>query len=413
VLESCFVYITDIDVSRDNAAGINERAFVKSIAAHDEVICVLPAPIRPQVYYDPKIEYVLGHRRNPFLYPLHLLAAALRILQIRRRYEVKAFVLRLGLMPIVPLIYSYLFDIPLLLKSHSGYKPLERVPWKDIVIPNTRWKRRNLKVRIANVICEPVRAGVVRRVVMADSPSSTCRELVHRQSGIDKERLFVVPNGADTELFHPRDRDECRVELDLCKFGRIVGYVGALNADKRWLDILIKSMAILNKSECVGCVIVGDGPDRINLEQLSRDEGIAEKILFTGSVPSKKVPRYIGAFDVAVDLCAAPMRVAGTRVYSSYSQKMAQYLACGRPVVAWDIEDNQGIVEYDVGRLAELFSAKDLVEKLQSLLFSSAGSQEAIRRRAREYAEEHLSYSVLAERRLQLWQRVLTAYKLN
>ena len=65
-----FVYLTEVDISVDNGPGINEREFVSALLRRhrDEVVCVLPEPQRPEVFYDAGIRYVAAHHRQPLKY---------------------------------------------------------------------------------------------------------------------------------------------------------------------------------------------------------------------------------------------------------------------------------------------------------------------------------------------------------
>jgi glycosyltransferase involved in cell wall biosynthesis len=370
---------------------------------------VLPAPRFPETHYDPRVEYVFGHHGSLWRYPLHLLAAGARILRLSRRYRIEGIVFRMGILPIVPLLASFLLRVPLFQKSHSGYKPLDKANWRTLLWPPSPWKRSELRVRLANLLAEPVRAAASRRALVVDCPSLTCRDAVAAQGICAPERLVVVPNAADVSTFRPQDRRACRAALGWEANRKIVGYVGALNRDKRCLDALVRSVAILARTQDVAAAIVGDGPDRPALEALSRAEGVAERVRFVGAVPNREVPRYVGAFDVGVDLCAAPMRVGARIAYASYSQKMAQYLACGLPVVAWDIPDNRMLAEEHLGRLAKFGDVADLARALDAILSLNEPAWEELSARARHYAVAQLSSSALVARRLGIWRTALAS----
>ena len=405
----CVVYLIDIDVSRDNGAGVNERGFVSAAIKTEGVACVLPEPRHGFRFDHPGVEYVFGHKGVWWRYPLWQWAAFARLMRLRSRRRVAAIATRLGGFPLPQYAFSLLAGVPILLAKHSGYQPLERLGWRDVLLPFGKGKLRTLRIRAVVALSRPLHRLVARRAIVVDAPSPLCRETVIWRDGCEPERVFVLPNGANVDLFRPLDRDEQRTRLGMGRWRFVVGYVGALNRDKRCMDHLVRAMAQLRKKGLdAGCVIVGDGPDRPALEALAQEEGIAAHVAFVGVVPHGEVPAYMSAFDVGIDLCAAPMKVGDGRVvYSSYSQKMAQYLACGIPVAAWDTLDNQFIRENDVGVLARPFDAADLAEQLETLLGAGAEERAEMRAKTRRHAVEHLSYDAVAAKRRRLWDAAL------
>jgi len=78
--------------------------------------------------------------------------------------------------------------------------------------------------------------------------------------------------------------------------------------------------------------IVGDGDARAALEEQFVRYGVADRVTFTGWVALERVPGLVGAADVCVD--PAPATYVNER---STMTKMAEYLALGKPVVAYDL----------------------------------------------------------------------------
>jgi glycosyltransferase involved in cell wall biosynthesis len=402
----CIIYVTDIDISRDNGAGVNERAFVTAAVGISEMVCVLPSPRFSFRFHHPQVEYVCGHYGSSLRYPFHVLATLIRLFKLFARYDIRAVATRLGVLPLAPLLFSWSTGAPLFLKTHSGYQPLDRLKMWDILLPLNRSQRRQLRVRLINFVTDPVRNAVVRRSVIIDTPSPLCKEVIIWQSKCSQDKIEIIPNGTNAELFSPRDRRMEREQLGVDRWPLIVGYVGALNRDKRCMDYLVRTLAALRRKDMdVGSLIIGEGPERAVLEKLVRMEGLTDRVRFVGVVPHEMVPRYMATFDVGVDLCAAPMRtIGGCVVYSAYSQKMAQYLACGIPVLAWDLADTRFLEENRIGFLAPLHDQNRLMERLIAALSSNESERMAIRQRAREYAVTQLSYKALTSARLHLWR---------
>jgi len=108
-----------------------------------------------------------------------------------------------------------------------------------------------------------------------------------------------------------------------------VVFVGNLVA---WqgLDTLVRAAPEVIEACGARIAIVGDGQMRSTLETLAENLGIADRVVFVGSVPYEDVPTYIGA----ASACVAPFTRARNEAIGLSPLKVYEYLACGRPVVA-------------------------------------------------------------------------------
>jgi glycosyltransferase involved in cell wall biosynthesis len=142
---------------------------------------------------------------------------------------------------------------------------------------------------------------------------------------LDEKRMHVVPNGIDAELFRPRPRAEARSELGLDDAGPLLVSVGRLDREKGFQHA-IRALVRLNEARLV---LVGTGVDRASFEQLAREVGVAERVVFAGKQePAERVATYLSAADVFLFPTerdeAAPM-------------VLPEAMACGLPVVASSI----------------------------------------------------------------------------
>lgn len=113
-----------------------------------------------------------------------------------------------------------------------------------------------------------------------------------------KKPIVVIPNGVDTNKFKPGKSNFLRNKLKLSNTDKIVLYVGRLAKEKS-VDFLINSFAKI-KEKNVYLVLVGDGPERQNLEKLIRKLGLLEKVLLTGFVEHANLVDVYNSADVFV-----------------------------------------------------------------------------------------------------------------
>ncbi len=144
---------------------------------------------------------------------------------------------------------------------------------------------------------------------------------------IPSDKIVVINNGADTELFKPMDKEKEKAELKLDKNIHYVCFVGNL-APWQGVEYLIRSAPlILREIPDTKFLIVGDGVMKEKLIEMVKELNLENDFIFTGAVDYELVPKYINVSDVCVALKA--------HLKSGYSTlKMYEYLACGKPVVA-------------------------------------------------------------------------------
>jgi glycosyltransferase involved in cell wall biosynthesis len=141
--------------------------------------------------------------------------------------------------------------------------------------------------------------------------------------GVPAERVDVIPNGVNTELFQPRSRSAARQELGVSADRRVILYVGRLEREKGVVDLLA-AFEKLNAHESLELVLLGDGTARPLCDAAARASG---KIRVLGARPLREVPAWVAASDVltlpswnegmpnvVLEALASGRRVVATRV---------------------------------------------------------------------------------------------------
>ena len=122
----------------------------------------------------------------------------------------------------------------------------------------------------------------------ADGLITVCEALKTRliDLGIAGERIVVLRNGVDLDLFKVTDRDRARAELG---FRRTLGSVGGL-VERKGHHHVIRALPGLPDTDLV---IVGDGPERGSLEKLATRTGVADRVRFLGAVDQQQPARRL------------------------------------------------------------------------------------------------------------------------
>jgi glycosyltransferase involved in cell wall biosynthesis len=143
--------------------------------------------------------------------------------------------------------------------------------------------------------------------------------------GVSPERVSVVPNFLDDDAFQrpaPAAIAALNRELRLNGAAPIVGIVANLLPVKDHATLLRAAAILRPRWPRLRIVLVGDGPCRPALEQLARQLGIADAVVFAGRRPN--VPNLHHLFDISV-LCSTS---------EGLPNSILEAMAASRPVVA-------------------------------------------------------------------------------
>lgn len=213
-------------------------------------------------------------------------------------------------------------------------------------------------------------------------------ELVRR--GVESEKITVVSNGADTNRFVPKERND-RLARDLGLIGKtVIGYVGSV-LDYEGLLLLVDSISeIAIRRDDFKVLIVGDGSGLEALKERVNMSNLQHLFTFTGRVPHEMVEDYYSLVDIA------PFPRLPLPVCEMVSPlKPFEAMAMGKAVVAADVAALAEIVEDGVtGLLHQKGNSNSLATVLISLL-DSPQLRLRLSRDARKWTVENRQWSQL------------------
>jgi PEP-CTERM/exosortase A-associated glycosyltransferase len=225
----------------------------------------------------------------PFLKELRLIRALQRkieqVVRIEKPDIIHAHSPSLNGIP--SLIAARKFNIPVVYEV--------RAFWEDAAIDHGSFKDGSFMYRISKFI-ETV---LLKRV---DAIFTICEglrgEMISR--GISQEKITVIQNCVDTDIFSRQQYDEELAGKYGLKGELVFGFIGSFY-HYEGLDILIDSFAkAFRDNRNMKLLLVGSGPERNHLHRKVERLGMTDHVVFTGSVPHEQVTRYYSLIDVLI-----------------------------------------------------------------------------------------------------------------
>lgn len=231
-----------------------------------------------------------------------------------------------------------------------------RTLWEEAGVVAGKFRSGSMRYKIyrylENIVLK--RADVV--VVICENLKET---VLKRQ--IEEDKLFVVPNGVDTNKFIPKEKDE-----KLCKkYGLsgelVLGFIGSFFKFEG-LTVLIQSFAkVCERNRNVKLLLVGDGEDFLEIKQLIETLGLQQAVILTGMLPHDVSIKHYSLVDIFVY-----PRIRNRLTDSTTPLKPLEAMSMGKTVIASDVGGLRELIKNQENGI--LFSSEDIEDLADKLL---------------------------------------------
>lgn len=224
----------------------------------------------------------------------------------------------------------------------------------------------------------------------ADLITVICSALAERarQLGTRPERVLHIPSGAPTDAIQPGDKREARRRLGLDEKSYVIGYMANVHLDE---DLLLGAFAKLLEGFPEATLLV-IGPEFDHPRRFLSEEAQRRSVRELGSVPFADLPTPLAASDVLL----MPLSDCHYN-HGRWPNKIGDYVAAGRPIVATDVGDAPALVgQHEIGWVGPP-TPEGLALALAEA-WDNRDSWDERGRRARHVAETTLSWSTLTDR---------------
>jgi len=223
-------------------------------------------------------------------------------------------------------------------------------------------------------IFEKVMLGLPYAKIITVSNSSK-QELI--ESGVPEHRIEIIPNGVDVEKY-----DEIKAEKS--GIPRVI-YIGRLIGYKHIDDLLVAFSRLDLDAELY---IVGEGPERKNLEDLAGKLKVDHKVNFTGFIDERKKIRLLKSSHVLV----LPSTTEG------FGIALIEAMAAGTPAIAANIPALGEVTRG--GKVGLLFiprNVDELATKLKGLL-KNEKLQHELAEKGYKHVKAKFAWDTIAEK---------------
>ena len=197
---------------------------------------------------------------------------------------------------------------------------------------------------------------------MADvviSPNESYKRIAIDRGHKSQDQVFVVRNGPDPEVFRPVAPDE-RLRRDK-EF--LLGYVGVMGSQDGLADAIYALAELQRRRSDWRAIFVGSGDAAQDALRLVVGLGLQEEVEFLGHISDReRLVQLIASCDV----CLSPEPRNRLNEQSTLI-KVAEYMAVGRPVVAYSLPETR-VTAGEAAAFADRDEPAALAEEIDRLL---------------------------------------------
>jgi alpha-maltose-1-phosphate synthase len=277
-----------------------------------------------------------------------------------------------------------LYNIPLVCTVHS-LEPLR--PWKEEQLGRSFW---------LSTWAEKLALERADRVVAVSKGSK--EDILKHFPAIDPNRVKVIHNGIDLNLYRHIDNDATRKSLELD--GPYILFVGRVSRQKG-MTFLIDAMKYVDPG--VKCVLCSSAPDTKELEEeISAKVAAEPRVLWINYMLREE--QYVELYSQAAVFCCPS-------VYEPFGIINLEAMSCSTPVVASAVGGIlETVVDGETGFLVPPADPKAIADAINKLL-RNAEMAKQFGRNGRKRVEQFFSWTSIAKKTEEMYLEMLEDWK--
>jgi glycosyltransferase involved in cell wall biosynthesis len=230
------------------------------------------------------------------------------------------------------------------------YKTADRVPY-IISLRGSDVPGYNVRLGLDYKILAPLFKRIWSSAALIVANSEGLKELANKfMPGLD---ISIIPNGVDTDRFHPREEKTIGKRLKLLTVSRLI--------KRKRINLLIETLRELCELNVEAELnIAGEGALMQNLKSLASRLGVAEHVNFMGRIESEKMPQVYRVNDIFVM----------SSEHEGMCNAMLEAMASGLPIITTPCEGVKELIT-DNGIVVEQSTAESFATAITELANNS------------------------------------------
>ena len=213
--------------------------------------------------------------------------------------------------------------------------------------------------------------------------------------GIDGNKVHVITNGVNQELFYPRKKNESLIENYELKNKFVISYVGAHGISQN-LSTILKVAEDLSEDTTIQFLFIGEGAEKDQLKKIVSEQHI-NNVRFIDSQSKEMIPEFYSISDV----CLIPLK--NIELFKTFiPSKMFEIMACGIPIVASLEGEAADILNESKAAMVVQPDNPEEIKKAILTLKKDKGLYKKFKENGPIYVRENFSREKLAEKYIEI-----------
>jgi len=224
------------------------------------------------------------------------------------------------------------------------------------------------------------------------------------ERGFPAEKIRILSPGVDTDVFIP-SINQTTIQNTRLKYNAdevtFVVNVGRLVPKKNQKNIVRAIGMLRDRDILVKCIIVGDGPEKTNLESNIEELGLQKHVSLIGPAGSEIVKRLFQAADIVI----LPS-IIDNGDYESFGIAAIEGSACGKPIIVGSKGGQSDAVIHGVtGLIVDAEDENNIADAI-AYFIRRKDIAERMGKAGRRFVEERFSWDKIAERAEKLLREI-------
>lgn len=299
-----------------------------------------------------------------------------------REKEIDLVVIRMSAYPVVPWLLSRWIPEQVVLKTVGQYWAFEKPP--------------HIIAALFNALNQYLYTSVIRNALAIDTVTPQFKARLDAITN-KPNKVLHVNNATCIATFKPGLQVPVN-GLDLTQHWPVLGYCGTHPSERGASQLIELARRLRPIYPDMAILVVGWDDNMNGLIETAKSHGVDDICHFVGMRPYQEVASYINM----MDLCYALVPETIASVVGNSSQKIRQYLACGRPVISTP-HGSDFLAEQDLGAQVKAEDIDHLEEQTMFWINRLKTESTTITANARAYAVDNLTMKSALSRRLAFW----------